>query len=148
MYEYLFLLIGRIAFHQCIRSDTVEHIHSIRFGYLTCFFRQHFICIEIRKRKFNSKCMSEEDGTADCSHMIFVAPVGLQSFQLLHRKSRGSSARATPASDTIRGQSGTFQRTRFWLCFGRHHNVAMERPLPWTQVVARESNFSTHSELV
>ena len=47
--------------------------------------------------------MSEEDGTADCSHMI-LAPVGLQSFLLLHRRTRGSRARATPASDTIRGQ--------------------------------------------
>ena len=47
--------------------------------------------------------MSEEDRTGDCSHMI-LAPVGLQSFLLLHRRSRSSRARATPASDTIRGQ--------------------------------------------
>ena len=47
--------------------------------------------------------MSEEDGTADISHMI-LAPVGLQSFLLLHRRTRGSRARATPASDTIRCQ--------------------------------------------
>ena len=52
--------------------------------------------------------MPEEDGTADCLHMIFVAPVGLQSFLLLHRRTRGSSARATQPRDTIRGHRRYF----------------------------------------
>ena len=55
------------------------------------------------KPAWNAMYMSEEEGTADCSHM-FLAPVGLQSFLLLHRRTRGSHARAAPASDTIRGQ--------------------------------------------
>ena len=56
-----------------------------------------------RRERDRERFMSEEDGTADCSHMI-LAPVGLQSFLSLHRRTRGSRARATPASDTIRGQ--------------------------------------------
>ena len=57
--------------------------------------------------------MSEEDGTADCSHMI-LASVGLQSFLLLRRKPRGPRAGATPASDTCRARGGTLQRTSTW----------------------------------
>ena len=67
----------------------------------SCFINCHTAlcaCVSCQK-----KVMSEEDGTADCWHMI-LAPVGLQSFLLLHRRTRSSRARATPASDSIRGQ--------------------------------------------
>ena len=56
-----------------------------------------------RNETWMSSSISEEDGTADCSHMI-LASVGLQSFLFLPRKSRGPRAGATPASDTLRGQ--------------------------------------------
>ena len=64
------------------------------------------ICKILQVSEFISKAlnfMSEEDGTADCSHMI-LASVGLQSFLFLRRKSRCPRAGATPASDTFRGQ--------------------------------------------
>ena len=38
------------------------------------------------------------------AHDLFLASVGLQSYLLKHRRTRGSSARHVPASDTIRGQ--------------------------------------------
>ena len=61
--------------------------------------------------------MSEEEGTADCSHMI-LASVGLQSFLFLRRKSRGPELPLPRTHFVARG--GTLQRTHTWQRLGSH----------------------------
>ena len=92
-------------------------------------------CSMARQRKH----MSEADRTADCMYMIFVASVGLQSFLLLHRRTRGSSVRASQPRTQFVVRGGTLQGTPTWQRLGSHHNIALELLLPRTHVVARES---------
>ena len=69
----------------------------------------------------------------------FLASVGLQSFLLKHRRTRGSSARADPASDTVRGQRRQIPTPPTWQRHGSHHNIALGLLLPRTHLVVRGS---------
>ena len=75
---------------------------------------------------------------------LFLAPAGLQSFLLLHRRTRCTSARASPASDTIRGQSRHSPT---------HPNLATSRQPPqhcagatlaWETCRGQREHFPTH----
>ena len=64
----------------------------------------------------------------DCcvfAHDLFLASVALQSYFLKHSRTRCSSARPVPASDTIRGQSRQIPTSPTWQRLGSHHNNAL-----------------------
>ena len=80
--------------------------------YLSSFFhtnqcaREHIVPPSSRHRRYIYNIYIHVGRGWDCCVFAhdFSASVGLQSFLLKHRRTRGSSARADPASDTIRGQ--------------------------------------------
>ena len=80
--------------------------------------------------------MSEEDGTADCSHMI-LAPL-VSSVFCYCTADRGARAPELPLPRTqFVARGGILQRTPTWRRLGSHLNSALELPLPRTPLVVR-----------